>query len=61
MLNEYKHKTADLYSLRSHHYDEAQAKTEYDAQLEALVTGKGIWNDITIFFTLGRKPMDDFS
>lgn len=32
-----------------------QAKTEYLAELEALVTDKGIWNDITTFFVLGRK------
>ncbi|MFB2768671.1 hypothetical protein ACE1AT_05175 [Pelatocladus sp. BLCC-F211] len=45
MLDEYKQKTADLYSRRSH-----------NSELEALVTEQGIWNDITIFFTLGRKP-----
>lgn len=33
-----------------------QAKAEYFAELEALVTDKGIWNDITTFFVLGRKP-----
>jgi hypothetical protein len=32
-----------------------QAKAEYEAELEALVTDKGIWNDITTFFVLGRK------
>lgn len=32
-----------------------QAKAEFDAQLETLVTQQGIWNDITIFFTFGRK------
>lgn len=34
----------------------AQALAEFDAELEALVTKQGIWNDITIFFTFGRKP-----
>ena len=33
-----------------------QAQAEFDAGLEALVTEQGIWNDITIFFTFGRKP-----
>ena len=32
-----------------------QAKAEYVASLEALVTEKGIWNDITTFFVTGRK------
>ncbi len=32
-----------------------QAKAEYEAELEASVTDKGIWNDITTFFVLGRK------
>ena len=32
-----------------------QAKAEFDAQLETLVTEQGIWNDITIYFTFGRK------
>jgi ubiquinone/menaquinone biosynthesis C-methylase UbiE len=35
-----------------------QAKAEFEAELEALVTEQGIWNDITIFFTFGRKPID---
>jgi ubiquinone/menaquinone biosynthesis C-methylase UbiE len=35
-----------------------QAKAEYLAELEALVTDKGIWNDITTFFVLGRKQAD---
>lgn len=33
-----------------------QAKAEFEAELEALVTEQGIWNDVTIFFTFGRKP-----
>lgn len=32
-----------------------QAKAEYFTQLEALETDKGIWNDITTFFIVGRK------
>ncbi len=32
-----------------------QVKIEYLAELETLVTDKGIWNDITTFFILGRK------
>ncbi len=32
-----------------------QAQAEFDAELEALVTEKGIWNDITIFFVFGCK------
>jgi ubiquinone/menaquinone biosynthesis C-methylase UbiE len=32
-----------------------RAKAEYEAELEALVTDKGIWNDTTTFFVLGRK------
>lgn len=36
-----------------------QLKTECLAALEALVTDKGIWNDITTFFVLGRKARDD--
>lgn len=32
-----------------------QAKVDYLAELEALVIEKGIWNDITTFFVLGRK------
>jgi ubiquinone/menaquinone biosynthesis C-methylase UbiE len=34
-----------------------QAKAKFEAELEALVTEQGIWNDITIFFTFGRKPI----
>ena len=33
----------------------AQARVEFDAQLEALQTEQGIWNDITIFYAFGRK------
>lgn len=32
-----------------------QIKSEFDAQLEALVTEHGIWNDGTCFFAFGRK------
>ncbi|HEY9635948.1 MAG TPA: methyltransferase domain-containing protein [Coleofasciculaceae cyanobacterium] len=32
-----------------------QAKAEFDAELEALVTEQGIWNDITTFYTFGHK------
>lgn len=32
-----------------------QAKAEYFAELEALVTDKGIWNDITTFSAFGHK------
>lgn len=39
----------------------AQAKAEFDVELEALLTEQGIWNDITIFFTFGRKPADSLS
>ena len=35
-----------------------QTKAEYVKELEALVTDKGIWNDITNFFVLGRKQAD---
>ena len=38
-----------------------EAKAEYLAELEALVTDKGIWNDITTFFVLGRKETRDNS
>lgn len=31
-------------------------KAEFDAALEALMTDQGIWNDVTIFYTFGRKP-----
>lgn len=33
-----------------------QVRAEFDAELEALKTEQGIWNDITIFYTFGRKP-----
>ena len=33
----------------------AQAKAEFDAELEMLNTEQGIWNDATIFYTFGRK------
>lgn len=36
-----------------------QAKAEYEVELKALVTDKGIWNDITTFFVLGRKGKAD--
>ncbi len=32
-----------------------QARVEFDAELETLQTEQGIWNDITIFYTFGRK------
>lgn len=32
-----------------------QLKAEYIAELEAMATEKGIWNDATTFFVLGRK------
>lgn len=38
-----------------------QAKTEYFAELETLVTDKGIWNDITTFFVFGRKGKEERS
>jgi ubiquinone/menaquinone biosynthesis C-methylase UbiE len=38
-----------------------QAKAEFDAELEALVTEQGIWNDETTFFVFGRKPADTSS
>ena len=31
------------------------AKAEYFAELEALVTNKGIWNDMTVYYVLGSK------
>ncbi|MCT7955115.1 class I SAM-dependent methyltransferase [Laspinema palackyanum] len=33
------------------------AKAQYLADLETLVTDKGIWNDITLFYIVGRKPI----
>ena len=35
-----------------------QVKAEFEAELEALKTEQGVWNDITIFFTFGRKPVE---
>lgn len=32
-----------------------QAKADYEAELQALATDKGIWDDVTIFFSFGRK------
>jgi ubiquinone/menaquinone biosynthesis C-methylase UbiE len=32
-----------------------QARVEFDAELETLQTEQGVWNDITIFYTFGRK------
>lgn len=34
----------------------AQAKTEFEAELEALQTEQGIWDDLTTLYILGRKP-----
>ncbi len=34
----------------------AQAKAEFDAELEALQTEQGIWNDITTYYVYGQKP-----
>lgn len=33
----------------------ARMKNEFNAKLESLLTDKGIWNDILIFYALGRK------
>ncbi len=33
----------------------AQARVEFDAELETLQTEQGVWNNITIFYTFGRK------
>ena len=33
----------------------AQAKAEFEAELEALQTEQGIWNDITTFYVFGHK------
>ncbi|NJM69935.1 MAG: methyltransferase domain-containing protein [Scytonema sp. RU_4_4] len=38
-----------------------QIKAEFDAQLEALVTEQGIWNDGTSFFAFGRKGVDNIT
>ncbi|MEH2422069.1 MAG: methyltransferase domain-containing protein [Nostoc sp.] len=32
-------------------------KTEFEAELAVIVTQEGIWNDITTFYTFGRKPI----
>ncbi|MBD2492801.1 class I SAM-dependent methyltransferase [Nostoc sp. FACHB-280] len=34
-----------------------QVKAEFELELAALETAQGIWNDITTFFTFGRKPV----
>ncbi|BCL34315.1 class I SAM-dependent methyltransferase [Nostoc sp. MS1] len=34
-----------------------QVKTQFEVELEALVTEQGIWNDLTIFYTFGRKAV----
>lgn len=33
-----------------------QAKVEFEAELEALQTEQGIWDDLTTWYVLGRKP-----
>ncbi|MEG4321038.1 MULTISPECIES: methyltransferase domain-containing protein [unclassified Microcoleus] len=33
----------------------AQAKAEFESEIEVLQTEQGIWNDITTFYVLGRK------
>ena len=33
----------------------AQVKAEFEAELEALKSEQGVWNDITIFYVFGRK------
>jgi ubiquinone/menaquinone biosynthesis C-methylase UbiE len=38
-----------------------QVKAEFYAQLEALATEQGIWNDGTNFFVVGRKSADSIS
>ena len=35
----------------------AQAKAEFDAELEALQSARGIWNDITTYYVYGRKSI----
>jgi ubiquinone/menaquinone biosynthesis C-methylase UbiE len=37
-----------------------QAKAGFDAELEALVTDQGIWNDILTFYVFGRKRTPDY-
>ncbi|MEH1836117.1 MAG: methyltransferase domain-containing protein [Nostoc sp.] len=34
-------------------------KAEFEAELAVLVTQQGIWNDITTFYTFGRKPLSN--
>jgi len=34
-----------------------QARVEFEAELETLRTEQGIWNDITTFYTFGRKAV----
>ena len=34
-----------------------EVKAEFEAELATLVTEQGIWNDLTIFYTFGRKPI----
>lgn len=34
------------------------AKAQYLEELETLVTEQGIWNDITLFYIIGRKPVN---
>jgi ubiquinone/menaquinone biosynthesis C-methylase UbiE len=43
-----------LSQLSSEQLEEVKAK--FEAELAALVTEQGIWNDMTIFYTFGRKP-----
>lgn len=33
-----------------------QAKIEFDREIDALQTDRGVWSDSTIFYTFGRKP-----
>ncbi|AFY74600.1 methylase involved in ubiquinone/menaquinone biosynthesis [Synechococcus sp. PCC 7502] len=35
-----------------------QARVEFEAELETIQTEQGIWNDITIFYTFGRKAAE---
>jgi hypothetical protein len=34
----------------------AQAKADFEAELESLQTEQGIWDDLTTLYILGRKP-----
>jgi predicted SAM-dependent methyltransferase len=34
-----------------------QAKSEFEAELEALQTEQGIWDDITTLYIIGQKPI----